>query len=217
MREQFEASLRELEKDFYNMSDLVLANLKVALRGIGKHSDEDVVALSGHDVKINQFELEIETSCILLLALQNPLVSDLRLVVAILKACSDLERIGDHALAIVKLSAKLSSREGHLELDEEINRMAQLVEPMFEKVMASFKERDLKRAEQLAQRDNKVDDYFLNISKCSLSEMKNQETSVKAGVEYITIAGHIERIGDYLTNICERIVYLETGELVELN
>lgn len=156
-------------------------------------------------------------TCANLLALQQPQVTDLRFVLTIMSACSDLERMGDHMTGIAKAILNLKEIDTLDVIEEHIHDAGQKALKMMSDLLLVFPKRNADKAIAIANQDEAIDQLYYSISKEILTVMKEQETSVRNGAQYLYMMGHIERFGDYISNICERIVYLETGELVELN
>ncbi|WP_434780123.1 phosphate signaling complex protein PhoU [Streptococcus dysgalactiae subsp. equisimilis] len=216
MRDQFELELQELEHSFLELGQLVLeTGSKTLLALVSKDKDmaEQIIA---RDQKINQRQSAIELACARMLALQQPQVSDLRFVISIMFSCSDLERMGDHMTGIAK--AILQLKEDQLAPSEDqLHLMGQSALRMLADLLETFPLHQASKAVSIAQTDEQIDQHYYALSKEIISLMKDQETSIPNGTQYLYIIGHLERFADYIANICERVVYLETGELIDLN
>ncbi|WP_165734129.1 phosphate signaling complex protein PhoU [Streptococcus dysgalactiae] len=216
MRDQFELELQELEHSFLELGQLVLeTGSKTLLALVSKDKDmaEQIIA---RDQKINQRQSAIELACARMLALQQPQVSDLRFVISIMSSCSDLERMGDHMIGIAK--AILQLKEDQLAPSEDqLHLMGQSALRMLADLLETFPLHQASKAVSIAQTDEQIDQHYYALSKEIISLMKDQETSIPNGTQYLYIIGHLERFADYIANICERVVYLETGELIDLN
>lgn len=216
MRDQFELELQELEHSFLELGQLVLeTGSKTLLALVSKDKDmaEQIIA---RDQKVNQRQSAIELACARMLALQQPQVSDLRFVISIMSSCSDLERMGDHMIGIAK--AILQLKEDQLAPSEDqLHLMGQSALRMLADLLETFPLHQASKAVSIAQTDEQIDQHYYALSKEIISLMKDQETSIPNGTQYLYITGHLERFADYIANICERVVYLETGELIDLN
>lgn len=216
MRDQFELELQELEHSFLELGQLVLeTGSKTLLALVSKDKDmaEQIIA---RDQKINQRQSAIELACARMLALQQPQVSDLRFVISIMSSCSDLERMGDHMTGIAK--AILQLKEDQLAPSEDqLHLMGQSALRMLADLLETFPLHQASKAVSIAQTDEQIDQHYYALSKEIISLMKDQETFIPNGTQYLYIIGHLERFADYIANICERVVYLETGELIDLN
>lgn len=217
MRDQFELELQELEQKFLEMGSAVLESASKVLLALATKDTDMAELIIKEDKLINQAQLDIELTCANLLALQQPQVTDLRFVLTIMSACSDLERMGDHMTGIAKAILNLKEIDTLDVIEEHIHDAGQKALKMMSDLLLVFPKRNADKAIAIANQDEAIDQLYYSISKEILTVMKEQETSVRNGAQYLYMMGHIERFGDYISNICERIVYLETGELVELN
>lgn len=217
MRDQFELELQELEQKFLEMGSAVLESASKVLLALAAKDTDMAELIIKEDKLINQAQLDIELTCANLLALQQPQVTDLRFVLTIMTACSDLERMGDHMTGIAKAILNLKEIDTLDVIEEHIHDAGQKALKMMSDLLLVFPKRNADKAIAIANQDEAIDQLYYSISKEILTVMKEQETSVRNGAQYLYMMGHIERFGDYISNICERIVYLETGELVELN
>lgn len=217
MRDQFELELQELEQKFLEMGSVVLESASKVLLALAAKDTDMAELIIKEDKLINQAQLDIELTCANLLALQQPQVTDLRFVLTIMSACSDLERMGDHMAGIAKAILNLKEIDTLEVIEEHIHDAGQKALKMMSDLLLVFPKRNADKAIAIANQDEAIDQLYYSISKEILTVMKEQETSVRNGAQYLYMMGHIERFGDYISNICERIVYLETGELVELN
>lgn len=217
MREQFELELQVLEQSFLEMGHKVLEAASKTLLALAAKDREMAELIIAADGKINQDQLDIEMACARILALQQPQVTDLRFVLTVMSACSDLERMGDHMAAIARNVLHLKEGDSLNNIEENIHEAGQKALKMLADLLLVFPIRQSDKAIAIAAEDQAIDALYYSISKDILSQMKEQETSVRNGAQYLYMIGHIERFADYISNICERLVYLETGELVELN
>ncbi|MCZ8465634.1 phosphate signaling complex protein PhoU [Streptococcus uberis] len=217
MRDQFELELQELEQKFLEMGSAVLESASKVLLALAAKDTDMAELIIKEDKLINQAQLDIELTCANLLALQQPQVTDLRFVLTIMSACSDLERMGDHMAGIANAILNLKEIDSLEVIEEHIHDAGQKALKMMSDLLLVFPKRNADKAIAIANQDEAIDQLYYSISKEILTVMKEQETSVRNGAQYLYMMGHIERFGDYISNICERIVYLETGELVELN
>lgn len=216
MRGQFELELQELEHSFLELGQLVLetgSKTLLALASKDKNMAEQIIA---RDQKINQRQSAIELACARMLALQQPQVSDLRFVISIMSSCSDLERMGDHMTGIAKAILQLKGDQ-LAPSEDQLHLMGQSALRMLADLLETFPLHQASKAVSIAQTDEQIDQHYYALSKEIISLMKDQETSIPNGTQYLYIIGHLERFADYIANICERVVYLETGELIDLN
>lgn len=217
LRSQFEEDLRGLHDQFYQMGELVSLAVYKSVKSFINHDKEIAEHVIGEDSKINDLELTLEKKSLEMIALQQPVTSDLRLIVTVMKAINDLERIGDHAVSIAKATIRVKGNKRILLVEKKISEMAQEVINMLDDSLMAYVEGNLENAEKIAFHDEVVNDYFQEIYDLCIKEMQDNPETVIGGTDYLRVARFLERIGDYVTNICEWIVYLQTGKITELH
>lgn len=217
LRTQFEEDLAKLHHQFYEMGRMVSTAVDKSVKSFIRHDKEIAQGVIDDDVKINEAELQLEKKSLEMIALQQPVTKDLRIIITVMKAVSDLERIGDHAVSIAKSTIRVKGETRILEVEEKISEMSDSVKILLEEVMAAYIENDEEKAREIAKKDKAVNQHFSEIYKMSIEEMKKNPETIVGGTDYLQVAGFLERIGDYVTNICEWIVYLQTGKILELN
>jgi len=167
------------------------------------------------EAEINKLEEGIEISIFDLLALQQPMASDLRLVVSSLKIAADLKRIVGLSINISKIPGKIEG--GHIKPLVDTKKMSDIAAYMLENSLKAFKNQDVELARATAARDNEVDKLFYAVW-VELIEMMAKDTSIISRATYLLfLIRYIERIADHCCNICESVVYLATAERTKLN
>ncbi|MGX7419046.1 phosphate signaling complex protein PhoU [Carnobacterium gallinarum] len=217
MRRVFEEELNDLHLRFSEMGMMVNESIYKSVKAFINHDKELAKEVIANDQAINELELDLEKRSFEMIALQQPVTTDLRIIVTVMKASSDLERMGDHAVSIAKSTIRVKGNKRVPEIEAEIAEMADKVKIMVEEVLEAYVKNDAKRAKKIAAIDSEVDVYFKQIYKNCIEEMKNNSEIIVGASDYMLVAGYLERIGDYVTNICEWIVYLSTGKVTELN
>ena len=217
MRRVFEEELNDLHLRFSEMGMMVNEAIYKSVKAFINHDKELASEVIKSDQAINARELDLEKRSFEMIALQQPVTTDLRIIVTVMKASSDLERMADHAVSIAKSTIRVKGNKRIPELEAEIAEMADKVKVMVEDVLEAYVKNDAKRAKKIAAMDSEVDIYFKKIYKNCIEEMKSNSEIVVGASDYMLVAGYLERIGDYVTNICEWIVYLSTGKVSELN
>jgi phosphate transport system protein len=167
------------------------------------------------DAIIDAKRYAIEEEAVGTIATQEPVAQDLRLLVAILNIIVDLERIADHAEGIAKIVLRLG--EQPLKLPPDLSAMAEMATSMVEGAMAALFARDVEEARRVAERDDEVDALMEGVSGDLIAHMHRHPSSAARATYLIWVAHDLERIADRATNICERVVYLVTGETREIN
>lgn len=217
MRRVFEEELNDLHLRFSEMGMMVNEAIYKSVKAFINHDKELAKEVIANDHFINERELDLEKRSFEMIALQQPVTTDLRIIVTVMKASSDLERMADHAVSIAKSTIRVKGNKRIPEIEAEIADMADKVKVMVEEVLEAYVKNDSKKAKKIAKMDGEVDLYFKQIYKSCIEEIKANSEIVVGASDYMLVAGYLERIGDYVTNICEWIVYLSTGKVSELN
>ncbi|MGT2828564.1 phosphate signaling complex protein PhoU [Streptococcus hillyeri] len=216
LRAQFEEELSKLHNQFYAMGTEVLAQINNAVRSFVTHDREMAKEVIESDDVVNAYETRLEKKSLEIIALQQPVAHDLRTVITVLKASSDVERMGDHASAIAKATIRTKGEERIAEVEEEIRKMGKAVKRMVEEALEVYMSGDDEKAYEIAASDELIDNMFKEIQNLAVERIRENPDTVFAGKEYFQVLMYLERIGDYAKNICEWVVYLKTGKIVEL-
>lgn len=216
LRKQFEEELESLHEEFYEMGLRVGEAVAKATEAFVNHDKELANTVILEDARINQCEVNLEKKSYEMLALQQPVTKNLRILVTILKASSDLERIGDHAVSIAKATIRVKGKQRVPYIEQEISEMSKATLRMVDAVLHAYIKTNTKKAKEIAKEDDQINAYFKKIYQNTLKEMHENPETIIGGADYLQVAGYLERIGDYVTNVCEWIVYLETGKISEL-
>ncbi len=211
MREKLDYEIQELDELLLKMSSQVEEIIEHTIKALTEQDLDLANRIIGMDNKIDNMEISIEKKSIELIALQNPLAKDLRRVSAILKIITDLERIGDNCVNIAKVIIDIG-KTPYIKPLVDIPRMAEIVRNMMNESIDSFVKADAQLAIEVAKRDDKVDALYEVIYMDLLELMKKEDVEVKQIVNLLFIGRYLERIADHTTNICERIIYMTTGE-----
>lgn len=167
------------------------------------------------DRKVNNFEVDISEHCLDILARRQPAASDLRLVLSVLKAINDVERIGDLAKRIAKalLKEEQGNRPQQSQLDE-VAVMGQKVRLMLQRALAAFEQIDAENALAVLREDKAIDDDYARIMQHNLSMMMNDARQIAISLQISNVAKALERVGDHARNICEHTIFLSKGRNV---
>lgn len=168
------------------------------------------------DFKINQQRFGIEEECLLLIATQQPIASDLRILAAVLNIITDLERMGDHAAGIAKISLMIGI-EPPLKPLIDIPRMSDIACEMLSGSLTAYVERDVQAAKRIASRDDEVDQLYDQVYRELLTFMMADPGTINRATHLLWVAHNLERIADRVTNICERVLFLVTGKMTEMD
>ena len=217
LRAQFEVELGKLHNQFYAMGNEVLGQINNTVHAFTTHDRELAKEVIEADKKINEFEVKLEKKSLEIIALQQPVSTDLRRVITVLKATSDLERMGDHAVSIAKAAIRMKGEVRIPIVEEEIKNMGKEVRRLVESSLDLYlNSGDIETAYEIAASDEIINDYYSKIQELTTEEIKKNPDSLIAGRDYFQVITYLERIGDYAKNICEWVVYLRTGDITEL-
>ncbi|HFC9383417.1 TPA: phosphate signaling complex protein PhoU [Enterococcus faecium] len=217
LRTQFEEELLNLHNQFYEMGMMVSSAVHKSVRAYIKHDKILAQEVIENDININNMETRLEKKSFEMIALQQPVTTDLRMIITVMKASSDLERMADHAVSVAKSTIRVKGQTRIPEIEKEISDMSDYVKKMVDNVLVAYVKTDEKDARTIANMDQRVNDYFNRIYNATIKNMQENPETVISGTDYLNVASYLERIGDYATNICEWIVYLATGKITELN
>jgi len=215
-RRIFEDHLTVLHENLLKMGLLVEEAIYKAMKSLVEKDLELALEVVLDDQNINDLELQVEQKCFELIATQQPVGTDLRRIATMLKVSADLERMGDHAVSIAKTTLRLKN-ETYIKPLIDIPKMSELIKEMVHEVLAAYVELDRDAAIDISKKDDKIDKYYAKIFLELVDIMKENPDWINQASHLLLVAQHLERIGDYVTNICEWIVYLKTGSLVDLN
>lgn len=217
LRTQFEVELGKLHNQFYAMGNEVLGQINNTVRAFTTHDRELAKEVIEADKKINEFEVKLEKKSLEIIALQQPVSTDLRRVITVLKATSDIERMGDHAVSIAKAAIRMKGEIRIPIVEEEIKNMGKEARRLVESSLDLYlNSGDIETAYEIAASDEIINEYYSKIQELTTEEIKKNPDSLIAGRDYFQVITYLERIGDYAKNICEWVVYLRTGDITEL-
>jgi len=215
-RTNFERHLGEIEEDMLVLAGMVERAIDRSIDALKNRDTELARVVIVEDMDINRKRYETEEKCLELLALQQPMATDLRKIVAILHVIVDLERMGDHAEGIAKVAIMLAD-EPPLKPYIDIPRMAEIAGRMLRGSIESFKARDVEMARRVCDQDDEVDALYDQVYRELITFMLNDPKTIERATHITWIAHNLERIADRVTNICERVVYMVQGTIEELN
>ena len=215
-RARFTSELRAIQDDVVSLG-----------RMVGVAIDQSVEALKGrdtgwarmvihNDIAINARRFAIEERCMKLLATQAPLAVDLRFIASALNIITDLERMGDHAAGICKINIMLGE-EPLVKPLIDIPRMAAKANDMLSRSLEALVARDIEKAKAVSHEDDEVDALHDQVVRELISFMIEDPRTIQRALYLTWVSHNLERIADRVTNICERVVYIVTGEMEEIN
>ena len=216
-REYFEQQLEALQADLIRMASRTEQMIADATRVLVARELALFDKVQMIEEQVDQMDLEIESRCMILLARQQPVAGDLRTIGSALKMIADIERCADYAVDIAKAGVRLAEREP-IKPYEDLPRMSRVVQNMLHDMLTSFVQKDTELARQVCRRDEEIDTLYRQVRDEIVSVIAGRDESVTAqGIEIVLCARYLERIADHIVNMGERIVYMATGVLEELD
>lgn len=213
MREILDERMLEIHEKLLKMSTMVEDNIGESINALMNQDVNLADEVIHSDYIINGYEQEIENLCVKLVATQTPVGSDLRKIFSVLKIVTDLERIGDHCVNISKVVCSLGKYKLVKPLVD-LPQMAKVVKKMVINSINAFVDGDEVKAKEIARIDDSVDDSYAKLYKELLNFLKEDFNEEEQIVGLLLVGRYLERIADHATNICERVIYMETGESV---
>jgi phosphate transport system protein len=211
MERHFHQELQTLRERILVMGGLAETMIHKGIRALANRDEALVEAVLAHEEEMDLFCIEIDDRCFTLLALRQPMASDLRFLVAAIKINSDLERIGDQAVSIA-LRARSLLAQPELKPLIDIPRMANLSQDMVRKSLDAFVHRDPDLARGVIEGDDQVDMLRDQIFRELLTYMMGDPSTIPRALDLIFISRNLERIADHATNIAEDVIYIVRGE-----
>jgi phosphate transport system protein len=212
----FDKMLAEIQQEMLLMGTQVTSAIDRSIEALRERNADLARQVIADDIKINRRRYDIELKCQELVATQAPLAGDLRAIFSVLHIIVDLERMGDHAEGIAKIAIMLAD-EPPLKPYIDIPRMAAIAKDMLIGSLEAFRERDEERAKHIVDQDDEVDALYDQVYRELLTFMINDPKTIERATHLTWVAHNLERIADRVTNICERVVYLVSGKIEELN
>ena len=210
----YEEELKRLRDMLVRMGGLAERQVADATTALVRRDTELAAEVVRRDAELDAMEREVESFCVRLLALRQPMGSDLRLIIAAIKICHGLERIGDYARNAAKRSIVLASLPPLGSLNG-FQRMARLVQENLKGAIDALVQDDAAKADEIWASDEAVDDIYNGIFREMLTHMMEDPRNITAATHLLFVAKNLERIGDHATNIAETVHYAVRGEVLE--
>ncbi len=215
IRTVFHKKLREIQDDILAMGSMVEKAISRSIEALKKRDIAMAQQVIANDLKINEKRFDIEEKCIQLVATQQPMASDLRIIICVLNIITELERIGDYAEGIAKIVVMIGD-EPPLKPLIDLPRMAEKTEEMLGRSLDAFVNRDAEAARQITAEDDEVDNLYDQVFRELLTFMAEDPKTITRATRLIWVAHNLERSADRVTNICERVVFTVTGKMEEI-
>jgi len=216
IRTTYHRKMREIQNDLLMMGSMVEKAIHQSVNALKERDIDLANRIIADDKKVDVKRFEIEDKCIQLIATQQPMASDLRTIISVFNIISEVERIGDHAEGIAKIVIMIGD-EPPLKPLIDIPRMAEKTVDMLHRSLDTFVNHDSEAAKKIAAEDDEIDNLYDQIFRELISFMVEDPRTITRATRLIWVAHNLERSADRVTNICERVVYMVTGKMEEIN
>ncbi len=215
IRSGLDQELNQLRDMLFRMEGLVNESLRRAMESLKKRDDELAQAVIRDDAVVNQLRYDIEQFCVNTIATQQPVATDLRTIMGVVHVAVEMERMGDHATGVAKITLKISD-EPLLKPLIDLPRMATIATEMLHEGVRAFINNDAEKARGIIDRDDDVDALHDQIFRELLTYMLEDPTTIRRATHLIWASHAVERYADRATNIAERTLFVATGKLADL-
>jgi len=209
----FIREMKHLNKHLIELSDIVEEQVRLSIQAITDLDRQSAQNIIHADIEVDSAEIEMEEDCLKLLALHQPVSNDLRLIVAVLKINSDLERIGDHAVIIAEEAIKLTDLP-KVDVPEELFELSTQARMMLRKTMLAFVEYDCHVAKDVLILGKNIRQLAEKIFRGQLDAIKSSPSAVEQRLSILKVCRQLQRIADHATNIAEDIIFLMSGDII---
>ena len=203
----FHEELETLKGRLLEMGGLAEERVRAAVQGLVMRDGSQFDKILIGDEPLNQLHVEIDDRCFRLLALHQPMATDLRAIVAAVKINTDLERVGDLAVNIAEAGKRYITHPPVKQLID-IPRMGDLAQTMLRDALDAFVKRDTRLAQQVLNEDDRLDALKTQVFRDLLSHMLKDQATVEPAIDLILVSRHLERIGDHATNVAEDVIFM---------
>jgi phosphate transport system protein len=215
-RESFDKELQRLEDDILTLGSMVETAIIESVDAFKRRDLESSRNLIAYDRKINEKRFAIEAEALGVIAMQQPVAIDLRMLAAVLDIADELERIGDYAKGIAKINLRIGDGP-LLKPLVDIPTMAQKACDMLSRALEAFIDRDVERARALPKEDDEIDYLYNQVYRELMTYVIADPKTIEQANFLLWAAHNLERAADRVTNICERVLFTVTGELIEMD
>ena len=214
-RESFHRHLTALQNEVLFMGSMVEKAIERSMEALKNRDLELARQVVADDAKINQKRFDIEEKCVELIVTQQPMASDLRVIIAVLNIIIDLERIADHAEGTAKIAIMIGN-EPPLKPLIDLPRMAQKTVEMLRRSLDAFVNLDAEACRKICAEDDEIDQLYDQVFRELLTFMAEDSKTITRATRLIWVGHNLERSADRVTNICERVIYVVTGKMEEI-
>lgn len=209
---QFNTELEEIRNQVLAMGGLVEQQLNDAVRALAEGDSQLGTQVASQDYRVNAAEVNLDEECSRILARRQPTATDLRLVVAVIKTITDLERIGDEAKKIAKMGTKLADQDRPASGYREVHHLGRSVQQMLRDALDAFARMDAEAAVKVVQQDPEIDEEYNAVMRQCMTFMMEDPRTISRVLNVMWALRALERIGDHAANMAEYVIYLVQGK-----
>ncbi len=211
-RKTFKNELDHLHNEILLMASIVEDMMRDSIDSLANRDKNLAIGVIERDDMVDDKEIAIQELCVLLIATQQPVASDVRRVTSAFKIISNLERIGDNAVNIANITTDLIDKKVNLKEISEIKRMSDVVIELVRKCIDSYINLDISEVDEILALEEEVDNIYHNLRKDLVQRMISDASMIEQYSKFIFVSSHLERVGDHGINIFESVNYMVTGE-----
>jgi phosphate transport system protein len=215
-RETLDKDIAQLMDEVLILGSMVEQSMLSAVAALRKRDLTAAHAIYNSDKSVNEKRYALENAIIILIATQQPMARDLRKLAAVLEVTGELERMGDYAKGICKIVLKLGSSFSPINLND-IEHMANKATSMLHRALSAFVKEDAQLANSIPLEDDEIDKLYTKVYDDLVNAMTKEPGIIEHTTRYLWVAHNLERMADRVTNICERTVFIATGDLMEID
>lgn len=214
LKRLIEENLNQIRDKLLVMGGSAEKAIMLSMRALEERESSLAERVIREDDAIDRMELELDQMCVDILVLKQPAASDLRFVVSVARTAPMVERIADHAVNIARHALTLNN-EPQMQIGLDLSRMTSTVQGMLIDGLDAFTSGDPERARATIERDDEVDSLYDVFYSEVINAMGRDSSLIERGVQWLFVIKHLERIADYVTNICEQIIYMARGQVIK--
>ena len=215
-RNVLDKRLKNLTNELAELGSLVEKQIYDSIKALKNHDLELAEEVIKNDDKVDALNKKVEEKCLVYMATQSPLASDLRKMFATSKIVTDLERIADYAVDICKINKRIEM-DPLGEEEAPLWNMVEILTRMINMSIEAFVKDDVEEAYRICKLDDEIDVIYRQLFKDVIKKMTKDENMINKGTQILFASKYLERIGDHITNICEWIIFSKEGDYVDLN
>ncbi len=208
----FDEEMEDIRHKVLTMGGLVEQQMENAVKAFTSCDQDLAEKVLQQDEMVNSLEMEIDHDCIQVIAKRQPAAVDLRMLISIIKAITELERIGDEAGRIAKMAIRLDATDYYHDQYHEINHLVDMVKEMLRGSLDAFARMNIDGITEITGKDEKVDREYTSIIRQLITQMMEDPRNITRAIDILWTARALERIGDHACNICEHVVYIVKGD-----